>query len=144
MICNTSLYPELKTLKTVSRGQYNRWIIKIIAVRFYDTFIIKFCEQVFHGPTASFKDFQDFYHLLSGFAHCYTTMTLKMLTSISTFNNSTFILLVEFLKRPLYEAFHMWSWVYPDFRPFICFVHLYRIFNNLHYKYFHFHWSYDV
>ena len=38
----------------------------------------------------------------------------------------------------------MWSLVYPDFHPVFCFVHLYRILNNLHCTDFHSHWSYDI
>ena len=77
--CNTSVHQGRKTLKTVSRlRQYNRWIIKIITVRFCHVFIIKFSEGIVPRATASFKDFRNFYPLFSGFAHwsCFAAMSL--------------------------------------------------------------------
>ena len=114
--------------------QYNRCIIKIATVRFYDVFTIKFCNNVFH-------DLWSFY-VKSSITRwsCSTTMSLgnvKIDTRIWHFAR------IEYLKRPPCEAFRILSWICTDFCELFCFVHLYKSLNSIQYRDFHSHRSYD-
>lgn len=114
--------------------QYNRCIIKIATVRFYDVFTIKFCNNVFH-------DLWSFY-VKSSITRwsCSTTMSLgnvKIDTRIWHFAWR------EYLKRPPCKAFRILSWICTDFCELFCFVHLYKSLNSIQYRDFHSHRSYD-
>ena len=114
--------------------QYNRCIIKIATVRFYDVFTIKFCNNVFH-------DLWSFY-VKSSITRwsCSTTMSLgnvKIDTRIWHFAWR------EYLKRPPCKAFRILSWICTDFCELFCFVHLYKSLNSIQYRDFHSHRSHD-
>ena len=86
---NTSDYQDLKTSKTA----FSIRTVRQITVRFYDVFIIKFCDRIFPGPANCFKDFQNFIPCcLAMFVEAAMQLCAwKMLTSMPAFYNSPFI-----------------------------------------------------
>ena len=139
--CNTSDYQDLKTSKTV----FSIRTVWQITVRFY-VFIIEFCDRIFPRPANCLR-------ICEIFIPCCLAMLVeaalqlcawKMLTSMPAFYNSPFI----HLDRVSEEA-SLWGFPYvilslPWLPPFSCFVHLYRVLNNLQYVDFHSHWSCDI